>query len=856
MFSSKKHLLAWMTFLAIFATIQPSRAQVIISQYYEGTGTNKWIELTNLGSAAVNTASPQLKLALWAQTGSAGTINITGSPSQVVDLNFIIPAKGSVLIGNPANGSEVSYLTSSTAIQNSSLVINFNGNDGVALLDENSNIIDQFGQGINATDRSYYRNLSVTAASGTFILSEWTLATIATVQNAVIPQPARLNFHIENFCSAPSSAPTNTVYYSVNSNSIGGAFTPGVADENLVLISTSPSLSALPQDNSIYQAGNIIGNATVINRSSTNVFYATGLSASTTYYFFIFSLNSNCTGGPTYLTASYLSSSKITSPLPTTHANTIYFGNLHAHSSFSDGNADNTVNTPADDYAFAKESMCMDFLGISEHNHTGAGMKLVNWAPGKAQALASSTAGFLAMYGMEWGVIEDGGHAVVYGMDSLLGWETGQYEVFVPRGNFSNSGGLFEKINTKGGDAFTYLAHPEPTDFNNIFFNAYSADADNAVIGTAIESGPAFSTSISYNNAGVPLGYMDYYNILLSKGYHVGPLIDHDNHNLTFGRTARTRLAVIAPQLTQPSVLHAVREMHFYATEDCSAKVNFTIAGELMGSQLIRSGSPQLNMQYETSAAITSVKIMYGIPGSGLLPAPLATLSATATSYTDADIANFGQRYYFLDITEADGSRIITAPIWYSRVDGTLANNGLNSFTATRRFDGALLQWTTVDEEDGTTFYIERSTNGGRNFNVIGAAAGKGSFHTFNAYTFTDPVPATGMNYYRIRSKSANGQMNYSQQRLVNFAGDSQNFVSVYPNPVSEIANLHIIAAANGIASVILYDMGGRKLSGFKTSIKKGEQTILLPVSSFAKGQYAVKVTVNGEQFTRLVNKQ
>lgn len=40
-------------------------AQVIISQYYEGSGTNKWIELTNMSSSSINTASPQLKLGLW-----------------------------------------------------------------------------------------------------------------------------------------------------------------------------------------------------------------------------------------------------------------------------------------------------------------------------------------------------------------------------------------------------------------------------------------------------------------------------------------------------------------------------------------------------------------------------------------------------------------------------------------------------------------------------------------------------------------------------------------------------------------------------------------------------------------------
>ncbi|WP_255156477.1 lamin tail domain-containing protein [Ferruginibacter sp. HRS2-29] len=840
---------------AIWMMTSSTQAQVIISQYYEGGGTNKWIELTNLGNTAVNTASPQLKLGLWAQTGSTGNINITGLPSQTVDLNFTIPAHGSVLVGNPANGTEVPYLNSSSALQNSSLVINFNGNDGIALLDNNSNIIDQFGQGINAADKSYYRNLSVTSPSASFVLQEWTNVTLATVQAASIPDVARLNYHLQNNCTAPATGASSMVYYTIKPNSIGGAFTAGIADEYLVLISTSPTLSALPQNNIVYQAGNIIGNATVINRSSTNVFYASGLTPSTSYYFFVFALNSNCTGGPVYA-ADYLSATRATSAVPAPQPYSIYFGNLHAHSSFSDGNADDPLKTPADDYAFARESMCMDFLGISEHNHTGAGMKLANWQPGKDQAIASTSANFVALYGMEWGVIDDGGHAVVYGMDSLLGWEDGQYQVLVPKGNFSGAGGLFEKVNQKGGNAFTYLAHPVITDYNNIFSNTYSLDADNAIVGTALESGPAFSTSISYNNAGVPMGFLDFYKILLSKGYHVGPLIDHDNHNLTFGRTARTRLAVIAPDLTEQSLLSAVKQMRFYATEDCSAKVRFTVAGEQMGAIMIRPGTPQLNVQYETSSPVSSVKVMYGEPGSGSFPVQLTTLAPGVSTYTDATLPNFGQRYYYFDITETDGTRIITSPIWYTRIDGALASYGFNAFTAVNRPGDVLLKWGFTTEENNTAFRIERSIDGGRSFELIGTQPGRGFSISGNEYTFMDAAPFTGTAYYRIASVAPGGAMQYSPQRLIKRGGAMQNIVSVYPNPVNDIANIQVNAIANGSASVILFDMGGRKLSTMNFTVKKGEQVLSLPVFALVKGQYAIRLVLNGEQFTRLMNKQ
>ena len=37
-----------------------SFGQVIISEYYEGSSSNKWIEITNVGSTTIDLTSPQL----------------------------------------------------------------------------------------------------------------------------------------------------------------------------------------------------------------------------------------------------------------------------------------------------------------------------------------------------------------------------------------------------------------------------------------------------------------------------------------------------------------------------------------------------------------------------------------------------------------------------------------------------------------------------------------------------------------------------------------------------------------------------------------------------------------------------
>lgn len=90
----------------------------------------------------------------------------------------------------------------------------------------------------------------------------------------------------------------------------------------------------------------------------------------------------------------------------TTPTYQFYYGNLHAHTGYSDGNQDSVASgrsTPLLSYQFAAASQHFDFLGISEHNHSQAGMRLVDYARGRAQATQSTTSAFVALHGTEWG---------------------------------------------------------------------------------------------------------------------------------------------------------------------------------------------------------------------------------------------------------------------------------------------------------------------------------------------------------------------------------------------------------------------------------------------------------------------
>ena len=220
-----------------------------------------------------------------------------------------------------------------------------------------------------------------------------------------------------------------------------------------------------------------------------------------------------------------------------------YYGNIHSQTSYSDGNKDSATSLmtkPLQAFNYAKASQHIDFYGVSDHNHASAGFSsLANYHKGIADATAATTSSFVAMYGFEWGVISGGGHVIVYGCDSLMGWDAGLYDIYVAQSDYTN---LWKKVISRP-NSFAYLCHPTTTDYGNILTTAVNANADSAIIGMAGRSGPAFSTNTTYSNPSTS-NYISQYNDALRFGYHVGIGLDHDTHYSVFGRQTAGRFVV------------------------------------------------------------------------------------------------------------------------------------------------------------------------------------------------------------------------------------------------------------------------------------------------------------------------
>ncbi|MFZ1784261.1 MAG: T9SS type A sorting domain-containing protein [Ferruginibacter sp.] len=544
-----------------------------------------------------------------------------------------------------------------------------------------------------------------------------------------------------------------------------------------------------------------------------------------------------------------------------------YFGNIHSHSSYSDGNKDSTTSgyyTPADDYNYAKASYHMDFLGVSEHNHFSSinnpGMHVGHYGMGLYQAdTANHNGSFVAMYGLEWGTISQGGHVVAYGLPGLIGWESGSgawgstnnYNIFCAKGDFAGFWPIVKSYPT----AFCTLAHPQTNDYGNLLDAAgvYNANTDSVVVGVAIRSGSAMSTTTNYTDPAAT-SYESKYLRALAKGYHVGPTIDHDNHYSTFGRTNQSRTVVLATSLHRDSIMAAYKANRFYASDDWNTQVNFTVNGNFMGSHFITNANSSITVTVNDPDApgnpndnINTIEIYYGIAGSGT-NATILTSNAGSTSlnYSHTSTINTSY-YYFAKITQVDGDMIWTAPVWVFR-DAVVLPIVLNKFNGMQVNDGIKLNWTTTSETNMSHFNIEHSVDG-QNFTEIGKVFSKFQNSSVPVdYAWLHTTPKKGLNFYRLKQFDLDGKFKYSYIIPVPFNYSIVQSVKINPNPVHNNLNLAFAVEENCDLVCKIYNVEGREIRSITTAAHAGKNNIMANVSDLPNGNYILVIICNNER--------
>jgi len=390
-------------------------------------------------------------------------------------------------------------------------------------------------------------------------------------------------------------------------------------------------------------------------------------------------------------------------PLPTAHPGlgaapapaglpyTVYYGNLHSQTSHSDGGAalDNCKGAqepqtapygPDAAYPYARDRG-LDLLMVSEHNHMYDGSDGTDSGadPATAKALYQSGLqaargfnaahpGFLALYGMEWGVISKGGHLNIFNSDELLGWEkNGHGDLLADTATArSDYGALYTLMKARGWiGQFNHPANGGQFVVNGVALG-YTPDGDAAMALCEVLNTSAFSTNDKEQETRRS-NFEQACNKALEAGYHVAFSSNQDNHCANWGASYTNRTAVLVPNgvpLTRDSFVEALRARRVFATMDKHAQLVFTANGRLMGERFDNSGPLVLKAHYASDAGkrVASVAVMEGVPGRN------STVTQVAAAAEVSIVPAPGQHFYYVKLTQDDGNILWSAPVWVNQV--------------------------------------------------------------------------------------------------------------------------------------------------------------------------------------------
>jgi hypothetical protein len=379
-------------------------------------------------------------------------------------------------------------------------------------------------------------------------------------------------------------------------------------------------------------------------------------------------------------------------------AQSVYFGNLHSHTSYSDGSG-----TPAEAFAMARAAG-LNFFAVTEHNHhqaDGKGArkdgKLIAAQPRLYAGTDSSlieTADrlnkpgtFVTIYGQEISTISSGNHMNIFQVGQVVD------DAIVPNGNVP---ALLNWISThpdsSGHGALLQFNHPRDPGRNP---KDYGHDDDFSPLDWVhaldpfvelieVLNAPALTPGEHFRAEAKEGYYLDYLNF----GFHVGPSVGQDNHWKNWGTSTDARIGVIASALTREGILAALRARHTTASDDKNLKVIFR-SGDAIGGDIV--APPTVGTSLPLTVEITDpdepdaryrVDVLTDHPGGDRARRPANSFiinGNTAGRYTLDGIAFDGPgQFVLLRVTQSSAEqgdeehqesedRLWTAPIWYEQ---------------------------------------------------------------------------------------------------------------------------------------------------------------------------------------------
>jgi hypothetical protein len=344
----------------------------------------------------------------------------------------------------------------------------------------------------------------------------------------------------------------------------------------------------------------------------------------------------------------------------------LYFGDLHTHTSWSDG-----AGTPWDAFAAAKAAGA-DFMAVTDHVHYPYGKISLTqklWEETLMAAESFTSDDFVAMAGYElW--LPWAGEVNVYNTDTVYrdegnpgghgfnnGLHEGMMEVLPSLYDWLSDTGAIGQWNHP-----TYWYGVNDKGFNesqmaNFFdFDYYTESRD---LGMSV-----------LENLENP-DYEQSYILALDAGWHIMPAANSDTHSANWISGYETRTVLLAPSLTPDDLYDAMRASRGYATQDENLRIVYTLNDEVMGSTLSAPGPTyvaNIHIEDPDGTASDEITLVEIVSDHGVVVASVPT-SGTTVDLT-LTLSSESAQYFYVRVTTAsnlsgeEGLTAWTAPVW------------------------------------------------------------------------------------------------------------------------------------------------------------------------------------------------
>jgi fibronectin-binding autotransporter adhesin len=197
------------------------------------------------------------------------------------------------------------------------------------------------------------------------------------------------------------------------------------------------------------------------------------------------------------------------------------------------------------------------------------------------------------------------------------------------------------------------------------------------------------------------------------------------------------------------------------------------------------------------------------------------------------------------------------SPVTLSSLDGdSPLPIELISFTGKVIEDAVELEWKTLTEIDNNYFSIEKSADGEK-FSEIGKVKGAGTTYAPRKYLYLDGNLLPGKVYYRLRQVDFNRQFSYSDVITIEYNGDAQFDIKLYPNPAhkkSVTLELHGLIDVSSVP-ISIYDLVGHEYlkATIEVDTLNGVAATQINIDNMPNGVYMLRVGTTDNYIQRLI---